>query len=280
MSGRSLPIEQRLIRWAIPFIMLGLLIKVLLMPVEPVNWDSNYYLNIGSNYIERGELTPYMWRLGADTTIIAGSGTGYGVLLLNGWLKLFGLSLYSGYALMYLCGILSLIVLYFLARDWWQSRTAALVAVVYTALAGSFIAQFYIRMDALGILTYLLVLLLHLYAVRSERNWLHFVVGVALIVGAEIHMSPSAFITCWNIYSSFARRAVSLPSHHLSIILQVLSSLALSICLSTLSLTHKPTLSLHANVLTVSQQGWSKNYSASFSSSSSVRQKRWFLLSL
>ena len=74
MTRESLSNEQRLIRAAMLFLMLGLLIKALSMPVEEVHWDTNYYLNIGSNFVERGELTPYMWRLGADTHIIAGSG--------------------------------------------------------------------------------------------------------------------------------------------------------------------------------------------------------------
>jgi hypothetical protein len=200
MSGRSLSIEQRLIRYAMLFIMLGLLLKILIMPIEPVHWDSNYYLNIGSNFIERGELTPYMWRLGADTTIIAGSGTGYGVLLLTGWFKLFGLSLYTGYALMYLCGVLCLIVLYFLVKSWWQSRTAAIIAVVFTTLTGSFISQFYIRMDAPAVLTYVSILWLHLYAVKSERNWLHFAVGVAIIAGAEIHIQILLYIAAVSFY--------------------------------------------------------------------------------
>jgi 4-amino-4-deoxy-L-arabinose transferase-like glycosyltransferase len=200
MSRTPLNPEQRLIRAAMLFLMLGLLIKILAMPLVPVNWDSNYYLNIGSNFIERGELTPYMWRLGADTTIIAGSGTGYGVLLLTFWFKIFGLSLYAGYALMYMLGVLSLIVLYGLARAWWQSPAAALVAVVFTGLTGSFIAQFYIRMDAPAVLTYLLILWLHLYAVKSNRHSLHFAVGVALILGAEVHIQILLYIAAISFY--------------------------------------------------------------------------------
>ncbi|MDQ7025956.1 MAG: glycosyltransferase family 39 protein [Anaerolineae bacterium] len=200
MARQALSTEQRLIRAAMLFLLLGLLLKALSMPLATVHWDSNYYLNIGSNFIERGELTPYMWRLGADTNIIAGSGTGYGVLILTYWFKVFGLSLYSGYALMYIVGVLSLVVLYFLARDWWQSRQAGIIAIVFTALSGAFIAQFYIRMDALGVLAYLLVLWLHLTAVRRQHNWLHFAVGVAIIVAVEVHIQTLLYIVAISFY--------------------------------------------------------------------------------
>ena len=122
MVDKPVPASQQIWQPALLFLMLGLLLKILSMSFAAVHQDSGYYLNIGSNFIERGELTPYMWRLGADTNIIAGSGTGYGVLLLNYWFKVFGLSLLSGYIFMYLAGLLSLVVLYFLARDWWGGQ--------------------------------------------------------------------------------------------------------------------------------------------------------------
>lgn len=200
MTRQPLTTEQRLVRAAMLFLMLGLLLKALSIPLADVHWDSNYYLSIGSNFIERGELTPYMWRLDPDTNIIAGSGTGYGVLILTYWLKIFGLSLYSGYSLMYIVGVLSLIVLYFFARDWWQSRQAGIVAIVFTALTASFMSHFYIRMDALGVLAYLLVLWLHLVAVRGQRTWLHFVVGVVAIVAVEVHIQMLLYIVAISFY--------------------------------------------------------------------------------
>ena len=200
MPRIPLQIEQRFIRAAALFIMLGLLIKTLSMPFQPVHYDTNYYLNIGSNFIEHGELTPYMWRLGADTTIIAGSGTGYAVLLLTFWLKIFGLSLMSGYIFMYLVGVLALIVLYFAARTWWDSWIAGLAAVAYAALTTTFNTLFYVRMDILGIFAYLVVLLIHIYAVRTRNNWLHFAAGVAVIVAAEFHIQALVYVGALSFY--------------------------------------------------------------------------------
>ncbi len=200
MTREARAIKQHFIQVALLFLMLGLLLKILSMPLEAVHWDSNYYLNTGSNFVERGELTPYMWRLGVDTTIISGSGSGYGVLLLTYWFQFFGLSLYSGYILMYSFGLLSLVVLYFLARDWWQNQYSPIIAVVFTALTGPFISQYYIRMDAPAVLSYLLILWLHLYAVRTKRNWLHFAVGVALIVAAEVHIQVLMYIGAISLY--------------------------------------------------------------------------------
>lgn len=193
-------LDRRVLWSAGLFIMVGLLLKILSMQLTPVHWDSNYYLNIGTNFIERGELTPYMWRLGTDTNIIAGSGTGYGILLLNYWFKVFGLSLLSGYLFMYLTGLLSLLVLYLVARDWWGGKTAGIGAVVFMALTGTFSMHFYIRMDAPAILTYLLILWLHLCALKSGRNGLHFAVGVALVLAAEIHMMVLLYIAAISLY--------------------------------------------------------------------------------
>jgi hypothetical protein len=200
MPRIPLPIEQRFIRAAILFIMLGLLIKALSMPFQPVHYDTNYYLNMSSNFIERGELTYYMWRLSPDTNIIAGSGTGYGVLLLAIWLKIFGFSLMSGYIFMYLVGVLALTVLYFLAREWWDSWIAGVAAVVYAALTATFNTLFYVRMDILGILSYLVVLWLHIYAVRTKNNWLHFAVGIAVIAAAEFHIQVLTYAGALSLY--------------------------------------------------------------------------------
>ena len=200
MTEKPIPIDRRVLWPAGLFIVSGLLLKILSMQFTPVHYDTNYYLNIGSNFILRGELTPYMWRLGADTTIISGSGSGYGILFLTYWFKVFGLSLLSGYIFMYLTGLLSLVVLYFVARDWWGGPAAGIGAVVFMALSGSFALQFYIRMDAPAVLAYLLILWLHIRAVRSGRRWLHFAVGVALILAAEVHMLVLLYVAAISLY--------------------------------------------------------------------------------
>jgi hypothetical protein len=200
MIEKPAPIDRRVLWPAGLFVVAGLLLKILSMQLTPVHWDTNYYLNIGSNFIERGGLTPYMWRLGTHTNIISGSGSGYGILLLTYWFKVFGLSLLSGYIFMYLTGILSLVVLYFVARDWWGGEPAGIGAVVFMALSGSFALHFYIRMDAPAILAYLLVLWLHIHAVHSGRKRLHFAVGVALILTAEVHMMVLLYVAAISLY--------------------------------------------------------------------------------
>src|SRR5574341_1215848 len=124
---------------ALLMILLALLIKGISMQLVTMNyvkphWDTNYYLNIGSNYFVRGGLTPYMWRVPPDSHIIAGSGTGYGIFLLLFWFKLFGLTLQSGQMMMYLLGVISLPVCYGLVRIWWGDDLSAIGAVVFTAL--------------------------------------------------------------------------------------------------------------------------------------------------
>jgi hypothetical protein len=200
MARLRLTNQQHFIRLAVLFIMLGLFLKALSMPSAPVHFDTNYYLNIGTNFINHGELTPYMWRLDPDTNIIAGSGTGYGVLLLTYWLKIFGVSLYAGYALMYIVGILSLVVLFFLVRTWWQSWVAALAAVAFTALSSTFMVQFYVRMDAPAVLVYLLILWLHIWAVRTKRRWAHFGVGVSVILATEVHIQALLYVGALSLY--------------------------------------------------------------------------------
>jgi len=200
MTATTVPTKRRARRLAVVFVLLGLAIKALAMPVAPVHWDTNYYLNIASNFIERGELTPYMWRLGPDTNIIAGSGTGYGILMLNEWFRLVGLSLASGYVFMYAVGVLTLAAVYRLAAAWWRDSAAGLGAAAFVALSGFFVEQFYIRMDAPAVLTYTLVLGLHLHAVRRRRGWLHFAVGAALVLAAEVHILALLYIGAISFY--------------------------------------------------------------------------------
>jgi len=200
MTTNSQINKETFIKVALLFLMFGSVLKVLAVVVGGVHLDTNFYLSIGQNFIDRGELTPYMWRLGADTNIIAGSGTGYGILILNYWFKLFGLTLLSGYILMYIAGALSLIVLFFLVRNWWNSDIAGLIAVTFTSLTGYFLSTYYIRMDALAILTYTSLLLLHIYAVQHQKRWIHALVGVAVIASAEIHILATLYVVSLSFY--------------------------------------------------------------------------------
>ena len=89
-------ISRRLRQACWAFLAIGIVLKLAAMLFFPPHFDSNYYLNIGSNFIERGGLTPYMWRLPTDSNIIAGSGTGYGIVLQALWFRVLGLTLLTG----------------------------------------------------------------------------------------------------------------------------------------------------------------------------------------
>jgi len=153
-----------------------------------VHSDENYYINIFQNYVDRGELTPYMWRLGSDTNIIAGSGTGYGIFLLIGWMLVFGESLFGVRMLMVLIGLVTTWVYYLIAKRWWGSQEAGFSAMVFGLVSTSSFFTLVGRMDALAILSYSLLLLLHIVAVRQDKKWPHFWVGVVAILTTEIHI--------------------------------------------------------------------------------------------
>lgn len=181
---------------------LGLILRVLSAAPTWIHYDENYYLNISQNYILRGELTPYMWRLDADTNIIAGSGTGYGIYLLVGWMKLTGLSLFGGRLLMIGISLATACVMYAVAARWWQSRLAGVVALVFGIVSTSPFYSFVIRMDAPGMLAYSLVLLLHIHAVRQNRRWLHFATGAAVVASVEFHILGLLYmvaLTAWYL---------------------------------------------------------------------------------
>jgi hypothetical protein len=153
-----------------------------------VTFDSNFYLNIASNYFAHGGLTPEMWRIPKDNIIISGSGSGYGIFLLIGWLKLFGLTLAAGQTLMFLCGLLTLPIAYVLVREFWNSHEAGLLGVAWLSLSSLFVPQFWVRMDAPAVLCVFTVLALHQRASRSERYWLHLPLGIAAIALVEVHV--------------------------------------------------------------------------------------------
>lgn len=182
------------------FLMLALMLKLFAIFSPAVDWDTNYYLNIALNQIEFGGLTPYMWRIDPDANIIAGSGTGYAILLTKLWFQQFGISVISGRILMYIVGLFILVTVFFVARSLWKSTVAGIIAIVFAAVTGIFIEIYYVRMDALGILSYSLVLLLHFYAIRHQKTWLHFLVGVLSIASAEFHILAIIWVVALSFY--------------------------------------------------------------------------------
>ncbi|OGO25856.1 MAG: hypothetical protein A2W33_08375 [Chloroflexi bacterium RBG_16_52_11] len=164
-----------------------------------MHYDENYYLNIAQNYIARGELTPYMWRLG-DTNIIAGSGSGYGVLLLAIWLKLVNGSLYLGRLFMVMAGLLAAGLMYQIGSRWWGSNSAGIVALAFALASTSPFYTLTLRMDAIGVLAYCVVLLLFTSAIRPNASpWLSFVVGVLAVVTLEIHILGVVYLLALGV---------------------------------------------------------------------------------
>jgi 4-amino-4-deoxy-L-arabinose transferase-like glycosyltransferase len=183
------PQRQRLllITLVIGLIIAATLLKIAAATPTWLHYDENYYLDVSQNFVLRGEITFHMWRLGG-TNIIAGAGSGYGILALTLWMQAFGVSLWNGRLLMIIAGLLSALVLYFAARKWWNSPLAGWAAAIFAFVATSPFYSMTARMDAIGMLAYAIVLLLHAYALRGQSRWLHAAVGIAAVAAAEFHV--------------------------------------------------------------------------------------------
>jgi hypothetical protein len=183
-------------------LLLTLLSVIFRVWVSTPNWmhyDENYYLNIAQNFVDRGQLTPYMWRLG-DTHIISGGGSGYAILILIGWLRLVQFSLFWGRMFSVAAGLLTAFIIYKVASLWWNSRTAGLAALAFSLASTSPFYTLILKMDAIGILTYSAVLLLFLIALSSNRRWLHFCVGLAAVAAAEFHVLAILYLFAFSAY--------------------------------------------------------------------------------
>jgi hypothetical protein len=178
---------------------LGIVFRVWLAFPSWMHWDENYYVNIAQNYADRGELTPYMWRLG-DTNIIAGSGSGYGIVLLAEWMRLVGFSLFWGRVLMILLSLLAGVVVYKTANIWWHSRVAGFAAFCFSVVSTSSLYTLILKMDSMGILLYSLALLLHIYSVRLNNKWLHLGLGLAAVATIEFHVLGLLYLLAFAFY--------------------------------------------------------------------------------
>lgn len=181
-------------------ILLGVLFRLWASQPTWIHWDENYYINIFQNYVDRGQLTPYMWRLGGETNIIAGSGTGYGIFVLIGWMKLFGESLFGVRMLMVIAGLATAWIYYLIAMRWWGRQEAGVAALIFGLVNTSSFYTLVGRMDAIGVLSYSLLLLLHITAVRQEKNWPHFLVGAVAILTTEIHILGLLYVGALALY--------------------------------------------------------------------------------
>lgn len=166
---------------------------------SPVAFDSNYYLNIATSYFELHKVTPHMWRIPPENIIISGSGSGYGIYMLIGWLGLFGVTLAAGQWLMFGFGVLTLVVMFFVTRSFWSDGVAAIWAVAICAASLPFFVQFFIRMDAPAIFFDVVILWLHLTAMRRNDLKLHALVGALCVVAVEVHVLCALYALTYGI---------------------------------------------------------------------------------
>jgi hypothetical protein len=172
----------------------GVALKLVGVWTFPTHVDANFYLNIGTNALLDGDLTPRMWRLPDDSGIIAGSGTGYGILLLTGWFRLFGVSVLAGRLLMVILGVVFTVVIALAASVWWQDRYVGVAAGLFAGVSTSPFFAFQVRMDMAGYLAYALVLWGLALAIHHKRAWGYGVVGLGLVAAAEFHILALVYI--------------------------------------------------------------------------------------
>jgi hypothetical protein len=164
------------------------LLKLINVVNAPIHIDTNLYLNIAQGYFERGTWTPPMWRYNPEWNIITGSGSGYGFIVVLMWLSVFGVSIISSHILMYSIGLLTLPVIYYICKRWYKDPTSALWAVTFFSLTNTFADTFYLRMDALAILTNGL-LILYFTLVQAHKSPISAILlGVLCIATLEIHL--------------------------------------------------------------------------------------------
>jgi hypothetical protein len=159
---------------------LAIIFRVIVAQATWMHYDENYYLNIAQNYMNHRELTPYMWRLG-DLHILSGGGSGYGILVLVAWQYLVNNSLFGGRVIMIFIGVLSAIIMYFVAKSWWHSHLAGLTALVFGFVGTAPFYTLILKMDAIAILSFTLLLLLFVYTLEHDRWFLHFALGVLTV---------------------------------------------------------------------------------------------------
>jgi len=69
--------RPRLFWFVFAILVLTIIFRVWVSQPNWMHFDENFYINMAQNYAFRGELTPYMWRLG-QANIVSGGGSGYG----------------------------------------------------------------------------------------------------------------------------------------------------------------------------------------------------------
>lgn len=170
------------------FALVACLLKFINALNAPLHYDTNLYLNVAVNYFDHGGLTPYMWRLDPSWNLVGSGGTGYGILLLVFWTRLFGLSVTSAHMLSFLVGLVNIPLIFVLAQRWFKREAAGWWAVGFFVLSGTFAQTFYGRQEALSNLTCTILLLLHLEATERQSHRLYWLNGALFVIALEIHV--------------------------------------------------------------------------------------------
>lgn len=77
---------------------------------------------------------------------------------------------------------------------------SGVTAMVFGVVSTSAFYTLVGRMDALAILSYSLLLLLHITAVRQEKKWPHFLVGAVAILTTELHILGLLYVGAFAAY--------------------------------------------------------------------------------
>ena len=73
---------------------------------------------------------------------------------------------------MALAGLVTAVIYYLISKNWWGSKDAGIAALLFGIVSTSSIFTLVGRMDALGILAYSLLLLLHFTAEKQNNKTL------------------------------------------------------------------------------------------------------------
>ncbi len=209
------PVQFPRMRTVWGFVGVGVLFKLIVLVIAPIHYDTNYYLNIARSYIDYGLLTPYMWRLPASSNIIAGAGTGYGVLVQVLWLQVFGLNAAVGRVFSLLCSLGMLVAIWGAARLWYGTR-AGRYALILAAVSSMWLSVYSLRMDAFALLAYGCVFYVYALAYHRGALWLHAAVGVSLVLAAEVHILSMIYIGGFTVAYAVEFLVRLIQQRHLS----------------------------------------------------------------
>jgi hypothetical protein len=179
-------------------LLLALALRTIASQPTWIHSDEALYLNIGRTYIDRGELTLHMWRL-PPSNIIAGSGSGYAIILLGEYLQAVNLSLFAARLLMVVLGIVAALLMGWVAYRWWGHPAAGIGALLFGLASTSPFYTMLVRMDAPGIVGYSLLLGLYWLGWQRRSRWIALAVGVFTVLNAEVHIISAVYLVMFAL---------------------------------------------------------------------------------